>query len=360
MTAYLLIRDLRLQDNTNMPLGAYLTVIVPNSLSKRESYLMARIAELYRECNGRLSVFADKAAFIRATKHLQVTRNQVVQNTLYGQYLAKSDGSPYKVFGPFADHCRTIKPDKPVKFHGDIAARLPGSLTLAEINRYEQDQRGTRRYALKQLKSAKCWLRSYESRRNNPMLGNTGLSYALAYGILSPREVFYALPVASFRTQLYWRDFYKCIFGLKAPLANYSVRWRTAGYKAWCKGRTGVAIVDAGMTELNTTGFMHNRLRMIVATFLIFNLSIDWRLGEKYFKSRLIDYDPEQNMGNWRWVAAMDTFSNDLYKTMSVDRQAERFDPDGAYRDKWLGKNWKESDFDVAGTRARGIKLLAK
>jgi deoxyribodipyrimidine photo-lyase len=114
------------------------------------------------------------------------------------------------------------------------------------------------------------------------------------------------------------------------------------------------------MTELNTTGFMHNRLRMIVATFLIFNLSIDWRLGERYFKSRLVDYDPEQNMGNWRWVAAMDTFSNDLYKTMSVDRQAERFDPDGAYRDKWLGKNWKDSDFDVAGTRIRGIKLLAK
>lgn len=107
-------------------------------------------------------------------------------------------------------------------------------------------------------------------------------------------------------------------------------------FRAWCEGETGFPIVDAGMRELNTTGYMHNRVRMIVASFLIKDLHIDWRLGEKYFAQKLVDYDPAVNNGNWQWVASTGCDAQPYFRIFNPWLQQQKFDPDCLYIKRWL------------------------
>jgi deoxyribodipyrimidine photo-lyase len=107
-------------------------------------------------------------------------------------------------------------------------------------------------------------------------------------------------------------------------------------FDLWCSGTTGCPIVDAGMRELNQTGFMHNRVRMIAASFLVKDLHIDWRLGEKYFAQTLIDYDPAVNNGNWQWVASTGCDAQPYFRIFNPWIQAVKFDPDCLYIKKWI------------------------
>ena len=109
-------------------------------------------------------------------------------------------------------------------------------------------------------------------------------------------------------------------------------RW----FDAWCNAKTGYPIVDAAMTELNTTGYMHNRARLIVASFLTKTLLISWKKGEEYFATKLSDYDPASNNGNWQWVASTGADSQPYFRIFSPFEQAKRFDPDCEYIKKWL------------------------
>ena len=104
----------------------------------------------------------------------------------------------------------------------------------------------------------------------------------------------------------------------------------------WCEGKTGFPIVDAGMRELNTTGFMHNRIRMIVASFLTKDLHVDWRLGEQYFASKLVDYDPSVNIGNWQWAASTGCDAQPWFRIFNPWLQQQKFDPDCIYIKKWI------------------------
>lgn len=104
----------------------------------------------------------------------------------------------------------------------------------------------------------------------------------------------------------------------------------------WCKGQTGFPIVDAGMRELNQTGFMHNRVRMIVASFLTKDMHIDWRLGEKYFATKLIDYDPCVNIGNWQWAASTGCDAQPWFRIFNPWIQQKKFDPNCTYIKKWI------------------------
>jgi deoxyribodipyrimidine photo-lyase len=116
------------------------------------------------------------------------------------------------------------------------------------------------------------------------------------------------------------------------------VAWRTdpAGFEAWCAGRTGYPIVDAGMRQLTATGWMHNRLRMITASFLVKDLLIDWRLGEAHFRRELIDAEVSQNAGNWQWVAGTGPDAAPYFRIFNPITQARRFDPDGDYVRRWV------------------------
>jgi deoxyribodipyrimidine photo-lyase len=158
-------------------------------------------------------------------------------------------------------------------------------------------------------------------------------------------------------TQLYWRDFYYNIayeygyvFG-KAFREKYNkLKWDNNNklFEKWMKGETGVPIIDAGMRQLNTTGFMHNRLRMMVSMYLTKDLLIDWRWGEKYFATQLIDYDPAQNNGGWQWSASTGTDSQPYFRIFNPYTMTGKVDPDGEYIKTWLPEMKDVEPYDLS------------
>jgi deoxyribodipyrimidine photo-lyase len=145
--------------------------------------------------------------------------------------------------------------------------------------------------------------------------------------------------------ELHWRDFfthiavvYPYVFKGAFKKKFDSLSWSDDEklFDAWCKGKTGFPIVDAGMRELNTTGYMHNRVRMIVSSFLVKDLHIDWKWGERYFASQLVDYDPCVNNGNWQWAASTGADSQPYFRIFNPWLQQKKFDPDCLYIKKWI------------------------
>jgi deoxyribodipyrimidine photo-lyase len=131
-------------------------------------------------------------------------------------------------------------------------------------------------------------------------------------------------------------------------------------FDKWCKGETGIPLVDAGMRELNQTGFMHNRVRMICASFLCKNLLVDWRMGEAYFASKLLDFELASNNGNWQWSAGTGCDSAPYFRVFNPETQQKRFDPEQKYIRKWI-ENLDELTYpnpmvDLKSSRVRAIE----
>lgn len=187
----------------------------------------------------------------------------------------------------------------------------------------------------------------YKQERDYPALnGISRLSAHLRFGTVSVRKLAaYAWTHGSagalaWLDELIWRDFYHMIVWHHPRVvdANFRsecdrVRWDDAPglFAAWCDGRTGYPLVDAAMRQLNTTGFMHNRLRMLTASFLTKDLGIDWRLGERYFADRLVDYDLAANNGGWQWAASTGCDAQPWFRIFNPVTQSERFDPQGVF-----------------------------
>jgi len=183
-----------------------------------------------------------------------------------------------------------------------------------------------------------------------PLECSTYLSPYLKFTVCSPREVYEAIcrhlsPHHELIRSLYWRDFFTSIafffphvfmgaFHSKFDKLKWS--YNRKAYQRWCEGSTGFPIVDAGMREMNETGFMHNRVRMIAASFLIKDLHIDWRWGEKYFAQTLIDYDPAVNNGNWQWAASTGSDAQPYFRIFNPWNQQKKFDPECTYIKKWI------------------------
>jgi len=192
----------------------------------------------------------------------------------------------------------------------------------------------------------------YVTARDIPSIrGTSELSVHLRFGTVSIRElVSEALAHGSagarkWVDELVWRDFHNMVLHhwphitTKAFQPAYdALEWRQdrGDFAAWCEGRTGFPIVDAAMRQLNTTGYMHNRLRMVAASFLTKDLRIDWRWGERYFADKLLDYDLSQNVGNWQWSASIGTDAQPYFRVFNPVAQSERFDPDGAFIRKFV------------------------
>lgn len=196
---------------------------------------------------------------------------------------------------------------------------------------------------------------SYHDTRDFPALETTShLSPYLAAGLISARQCFLAALKANqfeldtgnegaltWMNELIWRDFYKHILvavprvsmHLPYKLQSEKIKWKKnkTHLKAWQEGKTGIPIVDAGMRQLNQTGWMHNRLRMITAMFFTKNLFLDWRVGEKYFMSHLIDGDLSANNGGWQWCASTGTDAAPYFRIFNPISQSERFDPEGEF-----------------------------
>ncbi len=190
---------------------------------------------------------------------------------------------------------------------------------------------------------------NYEETRNYPAvaMGTTGLGMQIRFGTVSIRKlVSLALNHSQvWLGELIWREFFKMIlyhfpYVVDEPFKKkYSfVQWRNdpSEVERWQNGNTGYPIVDAGMRELNTTGLMHNRVRMITASFLVKHLLVDWRVGEAYFAGKLLDYDLSANNGNWQWVAGTGCDAAPYFRIFNPYEQARKFDPKNTYIKKWI------------------------
>ena len=265
----------------------------------------------------------------------------------------KNDGTPYQVFTAFYNNARKM----PVAWPEALADGRFGSIPEHEPFDYAAlkkdfgtDFGGGRSEALAILARLET-LREYPMQRDVPALDATSrLSAHLKFGTVSIREVFHAVQVHlgeahPLLRQFYWRDFFTHIgfhfpdvFGHAFQRKYDALAWRNDQdlFKAWAKGRTGFPIVDAGMRELNQTGYMHNRVRMITASFLTKDLHIDWRWGERYFAQHLVDYDPCVNNGNWQWAASTGCDAQPYFRIFNPWLQQKKFDPECAYIYRWL------------------------
>jgi deoxyribodipyrimidine photo-lyase len=266
----------------------------------------------------------------------------------------KKDGKPYSIFTPYFLNASKQKVLPPMQnrwsnyFHGSIPfAKDESVFPKQEI---KNELVGGRSEALKILKKLGSFSK-YPKLRDFPAEDcSTHLSPYLKFTVCSPREVYAAIcrnlsPYHELVRSLYWRDFFTSIafffphvfkgaFHFKFNALQWS--YDKKAYQRWCEGSTGFPIVDAGMREMKETGFMHNRVRMITASFLIKDLHIDWRWGEKYFAKTLVDYDPALNNGNWQWVASCGCDAQPYFRIFNPWNQQKKFDPDCIYIKKWI------------------------
>jgi len=191
----------------------------------------------------------------------------------------------------------------------------------------------------------------YLDTRDTPSIDGTSyLSSDLRFGTLSPRAVATEIGTGTdgrdgFVRQLAWRDWYAHLVATYPTMPTHALRsdydrlqWRNVDdeFEAWCAGQTGYPIVDAGMRQLNETGWMHNRVRMIAGSFLVKDLLVDWRWGERHFRRLLIDADVAQNVGNWQWVAGTGPDASPYFRVFNPVTQSRKFDSTGAYIRRWV------------------------
>lgn len=191
-------------------------------------------------------------------------------------------------------------------------------------------------------------IKHYSEKRDIPALDATSrLGIHLRFGTISIRQLAEkALNLnETFLNELIWRDFYAMILANNPRVIDQAFKpeydripWRQdeEGFEKWCQGKTGYPIVDAGMRQLNQTGYMHNRVRMIVASFLTKHLLIDWRWGETYFAEKLLDFDLASNNGGWQWAAGTGTDAQPYFRVFNPQSQTEKFDPQLEYIKKWV------------------------
>lgn len=267
----------------------------------------------------------------------------------------------YTVFTPFYKNARKFQIQKPIPMDKMKIERLKhcdsiNSYKLSEIKTHLNTKNeqpalnGGRKEALKILTNLGHY-QNYHFERDYPSIaGTTKLSAHLKFGTVSIREV--AHQIAEYLgenhpllRQLYWRDFfthiafhYPLVFHQSFREKYRNLKWINdkSLFEKWCNAKTGFPIIDAGIIELNKTGFMHNRVRMITASFLTKDLHIHWKWGEKYFAEKLIDYDPSVNNGNWQWAASTGCDAQPYFRIFNPWSQQKKFDPDALYIKKWI------------------------
>lgn len=261
-------------------------------------------------------------------------------------------GTTYKVFSYFEKKAKKRGMDRPETKELSFTTLEIKTITLEEAKDRALESenpdlavRGGRRYGEAHLEKAAS-LSDYEETREKPSIeGTSKLSAYLKFGVVSPREAYWAVRDEfggdhGLISELYWRDFYAHLLDAYPELleenmkSKYdSVTWRDdpEGLKRWKEGRTGFPIVDAAMRQLTETGWMHNRCRMITASFLCKDLRVHWKEGERFFAKHLVDYDPASNNGGWQWAASTGADSQPYFRIFSPWRQQEDYDPDCEY-----------------------------
>lgn len=261
----------------------------------------------------------------------------------------KDDGSPYVVYTPYSKKWKEklsksiIKSFSSEKYLNKISNHNYPFLNLEDIG-FSKSSIKVPEYNIKE-----SLINNYQDTRNFPAIeGTSHLAPHLRFGSISIRKlVLYALEFQNqtFLNELIWREFFMQILWHFPHTVNKSFKekydyivWENneVKFQKWCEGKTGYPFVDAGMRELNTTGHMHNRVRMIVASFLCKHLLIDWRWGEAYFANKLLDYEQSSNIGNWQWAAGSGVDAAPYFRIFNPSEQIKKFDKDLKYIKKWV------------------------
>ena len=265
-------------------------------------------------------------------------------------------GQTYQKFTPFYEASLRKKVDAPVgvrKIHFSTTGKhLSNTITLdAALKRFTKVNpdilvHGGRKHGLQQMKVAAKNISHYSKTHNSLSHSTSQLSAYIKFGCISIREVYKAFRSKhDFIRQLFWRDFYANILFAFPQVLGHSLKpkydkihWKhnSNWFHKWCIGETGFPVVDAGMRQLNATGYMHNRARLIVSSFLIKTLLISWEKGEQYFATKLTDYDPASNNGNWQWTMGGGADSQPFFRIFNPWLQLKEYDPDCEYVKTWI------------------------
>lgn len=274
-------------------------------------------------------------------------KDQVIFET---NEVVKADGTPYKVYTPYSNKwIETLKKNPIKNFNSeDLLSNLVSDINLPFLSLKSIGFK-TSKQTIEPYDVSQAIIDQYEAIRNFPAKeGTSKLGPHLRFGTVSVRKMVQkALKSnnSTFLKELIWREFFMQILWhfpdtiTKSFKPQYdAIKWRNnkEEFNAWCEGKTGYPLVDAGMRELNETGFMHNRIRMLVGSFLCKHLLIDWRLGEAYFAEKLHDYEMSSNIGNWQWVAGCGVDAAPYFRIFNPTTQIEKFDKDHKYIKHWV------------------------
>lgn len=263
--------------------------------------------------------------------------------------VVKDNGEPYHVFTPYSKKWNSLLnnfylqsyPCK--KYYSNFFQQSPKRIPSLDSLGFKET--GYKTVAPKLDKDIAA---DYEHTRDIPSVkGTTRLSVHLRFGTMSIRQLVREVMRVNetLLNELIWREFYQMILWHYPEVVNHSfkreydnIKWRNneKEFERWCNGTTGYPIVDAGMRELNETGFMHNRVRMITASFLCKHLLIDWRWGEAYLAKKLLDYDLAANNGNWQWAAGTGCDAAPYFRIFNPYTQTQKFDPELKYIKQWV------------------------
>ena len=346
-------------------------------LRRRGSALILRegnpLEVLHTLCleSGAESIFAEADISPYARRRDEQVKRELPLNLLSGvtvhtpEVLRKAEGSPYTVFTPFSRMwCSLPFPGGPLAAPERLPVLPPlPSLGIPAIPRHPADSpfpAGESEAQRRLASFADFTIYRYaEDRSRMDLDGTSGLSPYLRFGMVSARQAAWAARQAeawaknaaerqgaeTWLNELIWREFYAAILyhfpyvrrlAFRPQLREISWRDAPADFAAWVEGQTGYPVVDAAMRQLQNTGWIHNRARMIAASFLIKDLLIDWRLGEGYFMQHLLDGDPAANNGGWQWVAGTGTDAAPYFRVFNPMLQGIKFDPQGAYVRRWV------------------------
>jgi len=285
-------------------------------------------------------------------------------------------GKPYNVFTPYARQWRS-------KISAKIIAPYPSETLIEKITKPDlSEMPKLETFHLEQNKTLTDspeidddLIKSYDKTRNNPSINTTRLGVHLRFGTISIRHLVQkALDLnETWLSELIWRDFFMMILFNYPHVVEKPFREKYAvipwledreAFQKWCEGKTGYPMVDAGMRELNETGFMHNRVRMVTASFLCKHLLINWQKGEEYFALKLLDFELSSNNGNWQWAAGCGCDAAPYFRVFNPITQQQKFDGDFIYIKKWIPEfgtsKYPEPIIEHKFARERAIDVYKK
>ena len=288
--------------------------------------------------------------------------------------ITKADGLPYTIYTPYKNkwlekyHLLGQAPEFDTKpWYGNFSKNQFTFLELAEI--------GFEKSIIKVLPPDLSQISNYKETRDFPAEDSTSyLSPHLRFGTVSIRKLanWANRKNQTFLSELIWREFFIQILFSFPNVVNHNfksaydgIQWRNneEDFKRWCSGTTGYPMVDAGMRQLNETGYMHNRVRMVVASFLCKHLLINWQWGEAYFAEKLLDFELASNVGNWQWAAGTGCDAAPYFRVFNPEIQQKKFDEKGIYIRKWIPEfdlGYNEPMVDHAFARDRAIETYKK